>query len=81
VTAGRWIGSSPERIRLEPVDLPDVPGSLIVYSPDLAWLYAPDAVTPLDIRVVVDRAESLGWRWTALGTARGVVVQGEVVGG
>jgi hypothetical protein len=81
VTAGRWIGSGAERIRLEPVDLPDVPGSLMVYSPDLSWLYAPDAVTPLDIRVVVDRAESLGWRWTALGTARGVVVQGEVVGG
>jgi len=77
VREGRWIGTGGERIRLEPVDLADSPGSLLIYSPDMGWLFAPDAATPLDIQLVKERAKALGWQWSALGTARGVVVEGK----
>jgi hypothetical protein len=70
VRTGRWIGTGGERLRLEPVDLPDVPGSLMLYAPEIGWLYAPDAATPLDVRVVTERARALGWTWSAMGTMR-----------
>ncbi|MEQ9401109.1 MAG: hypothetical protein RJQ04_18225 [Longimicrobiales bacterium] len=57
-------------LRLEPLDLPDAPGSLVVWWPERGWLYAPDAATPLDVRIVLDHARDRGWRVDALGTAR-----------
>jgi hypothetical protein len=74
VRSGRWLGTGTGRLRLEPIDLPDVPGSLMLYAPEIGWLYAPDAATPLDVRVATERARELGWRWTALGTARKLFV-------
>lgn len=70
VAEGRWVGEGEERLRLEPIDLPDTAGSLMVYSPRLAWVYAPDAATPLDLRMVRERARALGWKLRAIGTAR-----------
>lgn len=58
------------RVRVAPVDLPDVPGSLLLWVPDLAWVYAADAATPLDLRMVLDRARALGWTVEAVGTPR-----------
>jgi hypothetical protein len=78
LSEGRWLGSGSGRVRLEPVDLPDAPGSIMLHAPELGWLYAPDAATPLDVRVVTERANQLGWKWTALGTAAGIVVQGNL---
>lgn len=72
----RRIGNGREAVQVAPVDLADVPGSLLVYSESLGWLYAPDAATAIDVRLVEERARSLGWTWTALGTARGLVVEG-----
>lgn len=59
-------------LHLEPLDLPDTPGSLVVWWPERSWLYAPDAATPLDVRIVLDHARTLGWRVEALGTARSI---------
>lgn len=78
VREGRWVGEGDGRLRLEPFDLPDAPGSLLAFSPSLGWLYAPDAVTPLDARLALDRARELGFEWRALGTARGVIRRGEL---
>lgn len=58
-------------LRLEPVDLPDVPGSLVVWAPDDGVLYAPDALTPLDVRMVRALAGARGWSVRQLWTARG----------
>ena len=76
VSAGMWLGSGDQRVRLEPVDLPEAPGSLMLWAPALGWLYSPDAAQPLDVRLVEERARALGWDWTALGTARGLLVEG-----
>jgi hypothetical protein len=60
------------RLLLEPVDLPNVPGSLVVYAPEQAWLYAPDAVDALDVRIVRELSRARGWSVEGLGTARGL---------
>jgi hypothetical protein len=67
---GRWLEVGGARVRIEPLDLPDVPGTLLVYEPGLKWLYAPDVTTALDARLALDRARALGWDVTALGTSR-----------
>jgi hypothetical protein len=74
VKAGTTIGSGAYRMQLEPLDLPNAPGSLMAYSAHNGWLYLPDAVTPLDIAVARERARALGWTVKAVGTA-GVLFQ------
>jgi hypothetical protein len=75
ISTGRWIGSGDARVRLEPVDLPDVPGSLVLYAPALEWLYAPDAITDLDARIALDLARRNGWTVTRFGSARSLSVR------
>lgn len=70
------VGRGPRAIHLVPVDLPDAPGSVMLWAPALGWLYAPDAAQPLDLRLVEDRARALGWEWTVLGSARGFATRG-----
>jgi hypothetical protein len=65
-----WVGEGGARLRLEPVDLPDVPGSLVAYAPKQAWLYAPDAFTALDVRIVQELAAARGWRVEGIGTGQ-----------
>lgn len=72
----REVGIGSDRVQLAPVDLPDAPGSLMIYSEALGWLYAPDALSPLDVQLVRDRARALGWQWQSMGTVRGLVVEG-----
>jgi len=69
VTSGTTIGEGAHRLKLEPLDLPNVPGSVMLFSPGTGWLYLPDAATPLDIMVGRDRARVLGWTVTSVGTA------------
>ena len=78
LSEGRWFGTGREGLRVEPVDLPDAPGSIMLYAPELGWLYAPDAATALDDRLVSEKARQLGWNWTAYGNATGLVVQGQL---
>jgi hypothetical protein len=69
VTPGMMIGSGAYRLRLEPVDLPNVPGSMMVFSARDGWLYLPDATSALDVAVARERARQLGWSVMAVGTA------------
>jgi len=64
------LGSGPERVFLEPLDLPNVPGSLVLFQPQSGWLFIPDARTPLDIRVARRHADGRGWTVRAIGTQR-----------
>jgi hypothetical protein len=74
VTSARSVGQGESRVQLATVDLPDVPGSILLYSPRLQWLYAPNAITNLDVRVALDASRRNGWTVTRLGTARGLSV-------
>lgn len=41
VTTSRWVRIGSDSLWLEPIDLPDTPGALAVYSPAHRWLYSP----------------------------------------
>jgi hypothetical protein len=57
---------------LEPIDVPDAPGSLLIYVPRERWLYFTPG-SPLQIEIAMRRAKALGWRVEKLGSARGLV--------
>jgi hypothetical protein len=69
VTAGMRIGDGEHTIRLEPLDLPNAPGSMMAFSPRSGWLYLPDATSALDVAVARERARALGWVVRSVGTA------------
>jgi hypothetical protein len=73
VTPGTVLGAGADRVRLEPVDLPNVPGSMMLFRERTGWLYLPDAETDLDVAMGRARAASLGWNVRLVGTARALV--------
>src|SRR5690606_15082544 len=68
VTGPRWLSIGSDSLRLETLDLPDAAGALLAWAPSLRWLYAPAALTPLDLRLVLERARQRGWAAERLGT-------------
>lgn len=72
VTRQRRLEFDGDAVFLEVLDLPDTPGSMVLHVPRLRWLYVPDALTPLDVRVALDRAHGLGWVVEGVGTVRGL---------
>jgi len=43
VERGRWLRIGGDSAWIEPIDLPNIPGSLLVWVPSLHWLYASTA--------------------------------------
>lgn len=72
VTRQRGLAFDGDAVFLEVLDLPDTPGSMVLHVPRLRWLYVPDALGPLDVRMALDRAASLGWVVEGVGTVRGL---------
>lgn len=70
VGEARSFGEGASRVLVAPVDLPDVPGSLLIYKPSIRWLYIPDGIDPLQVRVAEERARELGWQFEVVGTPR-----------
>jgi hypothetical protein len=70
--AGRWLRLDADSAWVEPMDLPDLPGSALVYVPSQQWLYAYAAASPVVREVVLARAKARGWSVAWLGTARDV---------
>jgi len=69
----RWLRVGTDSVRVASMDLPDTRGALLVWSPTHRWLYAPDALTPLDLMLVVEYADSQRWAVERVGTARGLL--------
>lgn len=72
---GRWLRIGADSLRLEPIDLPDAPGSMLVYVPSLRWVYSGMAAAPLQREYVLGWARGRGWVVERVGTIR------EVAGG
>jgi hypothetical protein len=73
VARGRWLRVSGDSLWLEPIDLPDAPGSLMVYVPSLEWIYGASAANPLHLDQLLARARERRWHVSRYGSARGVM--------
>jgi hypothetical protein len=63
---------SGDSLWLEPIDLPDAPGTLVAYVPSLEWIYSASAANPLHLDMILARARARGWRVSRFGSARAV---------
>jgi hypothetical protein len=74
VTRGQWLRVAGDSLWVEPVDLPDLPGALVIYSPSLQWLYSASTANPLHLDLVLALARSRGWTVAHTGSARAPMV-------
>jgi hypothetical protein len=69
-----WLRVGTDSLWLEPVDLPDMPGTMMVYSPTHRWLYSAAGVgrpvTQVEQDAVVGRLGARGLRVEWIGNAR-----------
>ncbi len=72
IATGTSIGTGADRVQMEPIDLPNVPNSAMVFQPSTGWLYLPDAVNDMDMAMGRARAAQLGWAVKSVGNLRGV---------
>lgn len=71
VDKGRWLRFGRDSAWVEPVDLIDAPGAMLVYVPGWDWVYSQLAVSPLhtaQLRAALDRR---GWKAGNVGSLRG----------
>lgn len=78
VEAARWIPVGTDSLWVEPINIPDAPGVLLVYSPTLKWLYgAPFVGSPLApgaFRDAIERLRNRGFAVEWTGSARNIRV-------
>jgi len=72
VTANAWIPLGTDSVRVETIDLPDFPGTSLVYVPALRWVYAFPA-GPVQLDYIVDRVRQRGWRVDRIGSVRSFI--------
>ncbi len=73
----RWVRLGSDSLWLEPVSVPDMPGTIVVYSPTLRWLYAPFVGSPThatELGEIIAGLERRGWKVERLGGPRGIAV-------
>lgn len=69
---GQWLKLSGDSAWIEPIDLPNARGTALVYVPSLKLLYSGSLGTPLDINLLLERAQQRGWQVERLGSPRGL---------
>jgi hypothetical protein len=71
-----WIAVGTDSLWVEPLTVPDMPGTMMVYSPTLRWLWLPFAGSPAhaaDQAAIIDRLERRGFTVELLGGPRALV--------
>lgn len=66
ITRGGWRVVAGDSLWLEPADLPDAEGGLLLWDPARRWLYAGDAPGPPQIRGALTIAAERGWPVTMM---------------
>ena len=67
-----WLSVGTDSVRVERLDLPNARGSLVAWVPAHRWVWAPDALTPLDQAVLRERIADRGWDAAWVGDLRGL---------
>jgi hypothetical protein len=70
IPRGQWLRVSGDSAWVEPIDLPDAAGSLLLYVPSLKWAYTAVATGPLQQQYVVERIREHGWEVERIGSLR-----------
>ncbi len=73
VKAGRWVRVDGDSLWLEPFDIPDSPGALVVWSPTLKWAYSAMAASPMGLKMLNELISARGWPVERIGSLRGTV--------
>lgn len=73
VASGSWLRVGTDSVRVESIDLPDYPGTAIVYSPTLKWAYSALAASPIITERIIAHMRTRGWNAERLANARDVV--------
>ena len=69
----QWLRVGGDSLWVEPIDYPDLPGSLVAYVPSLKWVYSGAAASPLNIDLLVARIRQRGWSVDRMGSARTLI--------
>ena len=69
----QWVRAGGDSVWIEPIDYPDLAGSLVAYVPSLRWVYSGAAASPLNVDVLVARIRERGWAVDRIGSARALV--------
>ncbi|MES2305697.1 MAG: hypothetical protein V4558_09320 [Gemmatimonadota bacterium] len=75
VATARWVKVGTDSLWLEPIELPDLPGTLAVYAPTHHWLYLAVAGTPQfqpDVDALLARLRAKGMPVEWMGSLRAV---------
>jgi hypothetical protein len=72
VPRARWLRVDGDSLWLEPLDLPDAPGTLVAWVPSLRWVYSASLTNPAHRERVLAHARARGWDVARVGSARAV---------
>jgi hypothetical protein len=67
IRSARWLTLAGDSVWMEPIDLPDAPGAMLVYVPALEWVYSGTMANPLHRGLVLARVCGRGWAVTRAG--------------
>ena len=68
VHEGRWLRVGGDSLWAEPIDLPDAPGSLLVYVPSLRWVYSHGMTSLVSRELILRRVREHGWLVSRVGS-------------
>ncbi|HVX89632.1 MAG TPA: hypothetical protein VG940_11925 [Gemmatimonadales bacterium] len=74
VARAQWLRVGTDSLWLEPIDLPDAPRTMLVYSPTLKWAYNTAAAAPLQQQYLLRILRGRGWAVEKVGHARAISV-------
>ena len=75
VSRGQWIKVDRDSMWVESMDIPDLPGSAVVYVPSLEWVYTNASFLPIVRERVLALAQKRGWKVSRIGSARDVAAK------
>jgi len=67
---GQWVRVGGDSLWVEPMDFPDLPGSLVAYVPSMRWVYAGAAASALNFDLLVNRIRERGLNVDRIGSVR-----------
>ena len=73
VTHGQWVkfpGVANDSLWVEPIDVPNLQGALLLYSPSIRWAYSSAIAEPAQLTMVANRLRARGWPVEVVGSPR-----------